>query len=119
MKSTPIIAAACFLALTSAVAAEGKRIATEAEFRSLVADRALTSDDANFRNLGNGSIVGEFRGRALTGTWNWVGDTYCRTATWGSRNLGYNCQAVFVDGDRVTFVRDEGRGRENSYRIVK
>ena len=120
MKIIQSLIATCGIVLaTAATAAEGKRIATEKEFRELVVDRPLLADQARILNSGDGSLTGAFRGKSLNGTWNWVGDTYCRTATWGTRNLGYNCQAVFIDGDAVIFVRDEGRGRESRYRIGK
>lgn len=119
MKSKLTIAAiAGLLAATPAIAADGKRIATEKEFRELVVDRQLEGDRVSIRNTGDGKFTGMARGKQLDGIWNWVGDTYCRTGTWGAKNLGYDCQAVFVDGTRVTFVRNEGRGRETKLQIA-
>ena len=57
------------------------------------------------------------RGKRIEGTWSWVGTALCRTATLGSRNLGYDCLAIFVIGDLVILVRDEGRGRAFALRF--
>ncbi len=90
---------------------EDKRITTEKEFREWVVDRDFTGEARVLRYTADGRMTGVSRGRRVEGTWSWVGDTLCRTATWGSRNLGYDCQAILVIGEFVVIVRDRGRGR--------
>lgn len=103
--------AAVLLALAAPAAADGKRITTEEEFRKRVVDRDFTGEARALRYTADGRMTGVSRGRRVEGTWSWVGDTLCRTATWGSRNLGYDCQAILVIGELVIIVRDRGRGR--------
>ena len=115
----PWIAAAGFLctALAAPAAADGRRLTTETEFRELVVDRKLTGNRTVLRYTGNGRMAGASRGERVEGTWNWVGAALCRTATLGSSDLGHNCLAVFVIGDLVVLVRDEGRGRAFALRL--
>ena len=112
-------------ALAGPAAADGKRLTTEKEFRELVVDRQLTGDQqlkGNRTNLvytGDGRMTGASRGKRIEGTWRWVGTDLCRTATWGSRDLGYECQAIFVIGDLVILVRDQGRGSAFALRFAR
>ena len=101
---------ACTALAAPVAATDGKRLTTEKEFRELVVDRPLARDRTVFSYTGDGRISGIVRGERFKGTWNWVGTALCRTATLGSRNLGQDCLAVFVVGDLVIVVRDEGRG---------
>ena len=107
----------CMALAATAAAADGKRLTTETEFRELVVDRQLTRDRTVFSYTGDGRISGVVRGERFEGTWNWAGATVCRTATLGSRDLGNDCLAVFVIGDLVIVVRDEGRGHAFALRV--
>ena len=104
-------------ALAAPAAADGKRLTTEKEFRELVVGRQLTGDRSILRYTGDGRMVGASRGNLIEGTWNWEGATLCRTATWGSQNLGTDCLALFVIGDLVILARDEGHGRAFALRF--
>ena len=104
------LAFALLLAFTAPAAAEGKRLATEEDFRELVVDRELTGNRTTLRYTGDGRMVGVVRGQRLEGRWGWSGAALCRTATLGSRDLGHDCTAILVIGDLVVIVRDEGRG---------
>ena len=112
-----LAAAVVLLAFTAPAAADGKRITTEKEFRELVVDRELAGEQTLLWYTGDGKMVGESRGKRIEGTWSWVGTDLCRTATLASRNLGYDCLAIFVIGDLVIVVRDEGHGRAFALRF--
>ena len=105
------------LVFTAPAAAEGKRLTTEKEFRELVVDRDLTGDRTNLRYNSDGSMIGVSRGQRIEGRWGWAGTALCRTATLGSRDLGYDCLAIFVIGDLVVVVRDAGNGRAFALRF--
>ena len=105
-------------ALAAPAAADGKRLTTEKEFRELVVDRQLTGDHrTTLLYTGDGRMAGASRGERIEGTWRWVGPTLCRTVTWGSRIQGYECLAIFVIGDLLILVRNEGRGRAFALRF--
>lgn len=108
----------CTTLAAPAAAADGKRLTTEKEFRELVVDRPLTRDRTVFSYTGDGRISGVVRGERFEGTWNWVGNALCRRATLGSRDFGQDCLAIFVIGDLVIVVRDEGRGRAFALRFL-
>ena len=105
-----LLALALLLAFAASAAAEGKRLTTEEDFRELVVDRELTGNRTTLRYTGDGRMVGVVRGQRLEGRWGWASAALCRTATLGSRDLGHDCAAIFVIGDLVVIVRDEGRG---------
>jgi len=107
----------CTALAAPAAAADGKRLTTGMEFRELVVDRQLTRDRTSLRYTGDGRMTGTVRGERIEGIWNWVGITLCRMATVGSRNLGYDCQAIFVINDLMIAVRDRGRGQAFALRI--
>ena len=105
------------LVFTAPAAAEGKRLTTEKEFRALVVDRELSGSGTILRYTGDGRMIGVSRGQRVEGWWRWVNTALCRAATLGSRDLGYDCLAIFVIGDLVVIVRDEGRGRAYALRF--
>ena len=105
------------LAFAAPAADEGKRITTEKEFRERVVDRELTGNRTILRYTGDGRMVGVVRGQQIEGRWGWADATLCRTATVGSRDLDHDCTAIFVIGDLVVIVRDEGRGRAFALRF--
>ena len=99
------------IVLAAPAAADGKRLSTEKQFRELVVDRQLTGDRTSLLYTGDGRMAGASHGKRIEGTWRWVDAALCRKVTWGSRELGYDCLAIFVIGDLVILVRDERRGR--------
>ena len=112
-----IITFALLLSFASATADEGKRITTEKEFREQIVDRELTGNRTILQYISDGRMVGMVRGQQIEGKWDWTGTTVCRTATVGSRTLGHDCIAIFVIGDLVVIVRDEGRGKAFALRF--
>ena len=114
-----IVAFAVLLTLSAPAAAieSGRRLTTEKEFRELVVDRQLTAARTILSYTGDGLIQGKSRGEQIEGIWRWAGALLCRTATVGTRNLGLDCQEVFVIGDLVVIVRNEGLGTAFALRI--
>ena len=106
-----LMATIVLLAFVAPAAADGKRIETEEEFREHIVDREYAGEERRLQYTGDGKLIGVSRGRPVKGTWRWAGDTLCRTATWGSKDLEYDCQAILVIGELLVIVRDRGRGR--------
>ena len=105
------------LATPVSAAEEGKRLTTDKEFRELVAGRQLAGDQTTLLYDADGTITGITRGEQIMGKWSWQGTTMCRRVTVGSKDLGNDCQAIFVIGDLVIIVRDEGKGRAYALRL--
>ena len=64
-----------------------------------------------------GEIAGKGFGRDVTGTWEWTDGFFCRSMTWGGRELEYNCQRVATDGSSLIFISDKGRGRSAKFSL--
>ena len=122
-KSTPVtlpaLAAAFTLATLPAQAFE--RITDAQAFSHLLEGRALTrfgirlevSTDAT----ASGRITGRGFGYPVTGAWRWDQGFFCRDLDWGGSDLGFNCQAVLLDGATVRFVSDQGQGEHADFRL--
>lgn len=114
---TAIFAVLLTLSAPAVAIETGRRLTTEKEFRGLVVDRKLTADRTILSYTGDGRMEGTSGGEQIEGMWRWAGSTLCRTVTVGTRNLGLDCQAVFVVGDLVVIVRNEGLGTAFALRI--
>lgn len=89
-----------------------ERLSSREQFVSRVADRELTRLGIGVSVTGDGRIRGSAFGTPVTGSWDWSGAFFCRTMEWGSRSWGRSCQAVQIDGGRVYFIADKGRGSQ-------
>jgi hypothetical protein len=115
----PALAAAFALAALPAQAFE--RITDAQAFSHLLEGRALTrfgirlevSTDAT----ASGRITGRGFGYPVTGAWRWDQGFFCRDLDWGGSDLGFNCQAVLLDGATVRFVSDQGQGEHADFRL--
>ena len=67
--------------------------------------------------LDSGTITGKAFGRGVTGTWKWKDGFFCRSMTWGDRELAYNCQQVATDGTSLIFTSDQGSGRSAKFAL--
>ena len=99
------------IALATPVAAQ-ERISTRDQFVSRVADRQLSRVGIGVTVTQDGRISGSAFGTGVTGSWDWSGAFFCRKMEWGSRSWDRSCQAVQIDGDRVYFIGDKGRGSQ-------
>ena len=59
---------------SSAAVASKRRIATEQEFRDVVAGRKMTNEHGYATNRKDGSLTGKFGKYRLTGSWSWEGE---------------------------------------------
>ena len=94
-----------------------KAIETEQEFRDVVVERRLSNKHGYSIVHEDGTLSGDFRGKKVTGTWNWDGKYFCRTGKVGNKKFALNCQTITVSGDKVTFGRNKGLGKKSKYRL--
>ena len=93
------------------------RITSDQEFRDTVVGRVFSNDRGSATYHADETMSGELDGQALTGYWFWDDDLLCRTIRLGDEFLGSDCQALFVSGDRMTVVGNEGTGEKETYRL--
>lgn len=104
----PVLAALAITA-TQATAATGYTQITDAEaFNQLVAGKTLSRNASSFVIETDGTISGTYAGRTMVGTWEWVGDAFCRTLTTPQR--GFSCQMVKSNGENARFMRYPNNG---------
>lgn len=65
----------------------------------------------------DGTITGRAAGWDITGTWSWDDGYFCRDIDWSGTDIGYNCQLVEVEGNRIRFTVDQGAGDDAVLRI--
>ena len=106
----PLIAALFALILIAVPAAAQERISERSQFVSRVGGKSLTRLGVEVTVTPGGGIAGSAFGRSVEGTWDWTGSHFCRAMNWGSRSWSRSCQVVQIDGDRVYFIDDKGRG---------
>ena len=93
------------------------RITTEQEFKDLVVDRTFSNEQGFGTCHADETMTGEIDGRKLTGHWFWQDEHFCRTIRLGDEFLGSDCQVLYVSGDKLTVVRNEGTGDKVIYRL--
>jgi hypothetical protein len=99
-------------ALASAAQADGfAKIDNEERFRSVIQGKSLHYPGIKLRVEETGEIMGRALGLAVTGDWAWQSGYFCRNLKWGSRYIGYNCQEVRVNDNKLRFTSDRGAGR--------
>ncbi len=117
LSAVALAAAAFALAATSVAAESFQLIRDRSEFVRLVDGRTLTYPGVSLRVMPDGEIRGSGLGVDVTGDWRWRGNYFCRDLNWGSREIGYDCQAVLRNGSRLRFVADKGQGRTADFRL--
>ncbi len=80
------------------------------EFSEVIDGKTLVRPLIKLRVSTAGEIVGTGAKLAVTGNWKWIDGYFCRDLFWGKRELGYNCQAVAVNGNTIRFQSDKGTG---------
>lgn len=114
--------AACGIALVALAsigiggAAEGaspgkRRITTEQEYRDELVGKRLVTEHGYVVAHDDGTISGKIGGKKLTGKWWWKGKYFCGTIKLGGKSRGRDCQTQFLEGDRLTGRRKEGKGK--------
>ena len=65
----------------------------------------------------DGTIIGMGAGTDVTGNWNWQHKYFCRSLSWGNRDLGTDCQKVELKDQKLFFTSDQGRGTTAGFSI--
>jgi hypothetical protein len=86
-------------------------------FVQLVTGRELRRFGIRLQVTPDGGIDGRGFGHAVTGEWRWDGGYFCRVMAYGTNEIAHNCQLVAVQGDRVRFVADRGRGEYADFNL--
>jgi hypothetical protein len=117
-KMMKVAAVASVLALTaSAGQAEFAKVDDLAEFKSIVEGKTLTRPLIRLEVTPGGDIRGMGARWEVTGNWSWQDGYFCRELFWGGDPLGYNCQEVRVNDNRIRFTSDRGRGDSAVFRL--
>ena len=102
--------------------AAAMEITTEEQFRETIVDKRFTglkSTASYFISRADGRLVGEHKGKTVSGTWTWEGAFYCRTLKLGEKALGSDCQKVAFDGEVASFTRKKGEGKTSKLRLAE
>ena len=104
--------AAAFVAATALplTAFAFERVSDRDQFVDLISDRNLKRLGITLTVTEDGGIQGRAFGQKVTGAWNWSDGYFCRDLSYGSQDLGPNCQTVEVDGKTMRFTSDQGTG---------
>jgi hypothetical protein len=115
LKSISLAAALAVAPL--AAMAEFAPIKSKSEFLQKISGKNLTMLGIKVQVTPNGKIAGNAMGWDVMGSWKWAGGYFCRDLAWGGDDLGYNCQAVSVSGNKIRFQSDKGTGQSADLRI--
>lgn len=103
--------------LGTAAHADFQKVANQSQFVKLVSGKTLTRALIELRVTQDGRIEGTGVRWDVTGSWSWQDGYFCRDLFWGGDNLGYNCQEVRVQENRVRFISDKGKGQSAVFRL--
>jgi len=79
--------------------------------------KTLTRPLVRLKVLPNGRISGKGASWEVTGRWEWKGGYLCRSLNWGGDDLGYNCQEIKSDGQRMRITSDRGAGQSADFKL--
>ena len=120
--STKQEAKASAAAEKKSMAAPDTQITTEEQYRAAVVGKRWVgiNNASNWAvNHADGRLTGDVKDKKLTGAWTWEGAFYCRTAKWGEKDLGMDCQKVVLDGDILSVTRKKGEGKTSKWRLAE
>lgn len=103
--------------LVSPALAEFTKIENQSEFIELVAGKELKRPFINLEVTPDGEISGYGAAWPVTGKWTWQDGYFCRDLYWADDELGYNCQEVKANADRIRFTSDKGDGDSADFRM--
>ncbi len=111
LLSTMIVAGVlCLGTVVPSQAQVWQAVQSKSDFVSVVTGRQLTRLGIRLDVTPGGQITGRAFGMDITGSWDWSGQFFCRTMSYGNTTLANNCQQVLVQGDTIRFIADEGAG---------
>ncbi|PYG28264.1 hypothetical protein [Pelagimonas varians] len=106
---------ALMLLTTSALAQDFDRIDSEPEFRALALDKTLYLGDTQVTVHDKGAMTVVFKGKEITGTWQWEDGFFCRILK--SYSTKADCQLWEYDGTDFRIARDKGNGQAFVYTV--
>jgi hypothetical protein len=112
-----VLLAATITLAAAPARADYQQVTTRDQFLSLVDGKSLTRPLVSIRVTPDGRISGKGASWPVTGTWTWEGGYLCRSLDWGGDDLGYNCQAVEADGNRLRITSDRGKGQSARFTL--
>lgn len=101
----------CLILPATAGAESFAKVGDKSRFVNLVQNKQLHYPGIKLTVKPDGTIVGRALGRDVRGGWSWKAGYFCRDLYWGQREIGYNCQEVRVNGNKLRFTSDKGKGR--------
>ena len=111
------ITTAVFAALATPAVADFAKISNESQFVEVVTGKTLTRPLVRLQVTSSGEISGNGASWPVTGNWSWQNGYFCRDLDWGGMDLGYNCQEVRVNDNRIRFTSDRGAGQSAVFRL--
>ncbi|MEP3785407.1 hypothetical protein [Ascidiaceihabitans sp.] len=97
-----------------ALADNFKRIKTSEEFSALVVGKKITWPGGTAFIRPNGKTDGRLKKQGkYVGNWTFTKGFYCRNLVIKKEATGTNCQIVEIDGNKLRFTRDQGKGATN------
>lgn len=117
MTRTSIAFFAALMALAVPAHAEYQQITSRDAFVDLMSGKTLTRTLVKINVLPNGQITGKGASWPIAGQWSWENGYLCRTLNWGGDDLGYNCQEVKTNGQKVRITSDKGTGQSADFRL--
>ena len=117
MKPFAIAALTAFIGVAPQALAEFQQVTSKGDFMQLIAGKTLTRTLVKINVLPDGSISGKGAGWDVSGEWSWQNGYLCRSLYWGGDDLGYNCQEVKTNGEKVRITSDRGEGQSADFRL--
>lgn len=117
MKRHALTFAAALLTLATPALAEFQKVESREDFVALMQDKTLTRPLVRLKVTPDGNISGTGAAWEVTGKWEWQSGYLCRSLEWGGDDLGYNCQEIKANGNRVRITSDRGTGQSADFRL--
>ena len=97
--------------------ADFQTVRDQSQFIDLVNGKTLTRPLVSLRVTPAGNISGKGAAWSVSGNWTWQNGYFCRSLEWGGDDMGYNCQEVESNGERIRFTSDQGAGSSAEFRL--
>ncbi len=117
MKFLAPVVCAATLGMAAPALADFQQVTSRSDFMALVGGKTLTRPLVKLEVKPNGQISGTGASWPVSGKWSWEDGYLCRSLEWGGDDLGYNCQEVKTDGNRVRITSDRGSGESAVFRL--
>ncbi len=110
-------AAVCAALIGVPASAEFTRVEDRDAFVGLIEGKTLTRPFVRLQVSPQGDISGRGMRWDVDGDWTWQDGFFCRDLFWGGDDLGYNCQEVRANGQKIRFTSDRGSGDFADFRL--